>query len=89
MDYSKISGLPIIQTNHIDISFKKVFSTNVFLPMEMNIKHKTFSYLTGFIKLVETFKLQTNWKDSISPDKNWGLLVFYDKSLSDFVYPSH
>jgi hypothetical protein len=88
MNYSEITNLPIIQTNHIETPFNKVFSTNVFLPMEMNISHKTFSYLTGFIKLVETFKLQTNWNEG-NPENNWGLLVFYDKSLSDFVYSSH
>jgi len=88
MNYSEITNLPIIQTNHIETPFNKVFSTNVFLPMEMNISHKTFSYLTGFIKLVETFKLQTRWNEG-NPENNWGLIVFYDKSLSDFVYSSH
>jgi len=51
MNYSEITNLPIIQTNHIETPFNKVFSTNVFLPMEMNISHKTFSYLTGFFSL--------------------------------------
>ena len=46
----------ITQTNSIDTNFKYVFSSNIFIPMENNIKDKSYNYLVGFVKLVETFK---------------------------------
>lgn len=64
-------------------AFTKVFSTNVFIPKELNLSHKSFSYLTGFIKLVETFKKMTGITDKFDPAKNWGLVIFCDKDLLD------
>lgn len=49
--YLKIGKIGTINT-----PFKNIFSTNVFIPRELKLNHKSFSYLTGFIKLVETFK---------------------------------
>ena len=68
-----------------DTKFKNVFSTNVFIPRELNLDHKSFSYLTGFIKLVETFKKMTSWKEE-NPTENWGLVIFCDKNLIDGSY---
>ena len=68
-----------------DTKFKSVFSTNVFIPRELNLDHKSFSYLSGFIKLVETFKKMTMWKEE-NPTENWGLVIFCDKNLIDGSY---
>ena len=68
-----------------DTKFKNVFSTNVFIPRELNLKHKSFSYLTGFIKLVETFKKMTDWESTPEVEK-WGLVIFCDKNLIDGSY---
>jgi len=68
-----------------DTKFKSVFSTNVFIPRELNLDHKSFSYLSGFIKLVETFKKMTSWKEE-NPTENWGLVIFCDKNLIDGSY---
>ena len=57
--------------------FNNVFSTNVFIPRELNLNHKTFSYFTGFIKLVETFKEMT----TNIVEKDWGLVIFCDNAL--------
>ena len=50
---------------------KKLFSTNVFIPEDINtIDIKTYNYLSGFIKLVETFEKRT--------DGTWFLLIYID-----------
>ncbi len=71
--------LHITQTNDIDTDFQNVFSSNVFIPMENNLSDKSFNYLIGFIRLVETFKMRTNWLKSSK--KKWGLYIYYDASL--------
>ena len=81
---SKIDAyLKIKKIGTINTPFKKVFSTNVFIPRELNLGHKSFSYLTGFIKLVETFKKMTNWEKE-NPENNWGLVIFCDNDLFTF-----
>ena len=84
---SQEEGLIITQTNTITTPFKKVFSSNVFIPMENNIRDKSFNYLVGFIRLVETFKKRTSWvSNPENPDElrdNWGLYVYYDASLDN------
>lgn len=63
--------------------YTKIYTTSVFVPMEMRLSNKTFSYLTGLIRLVETFKKQTHWEDKGENDKkyNWALYIFVDKAL--------
>ena len=47
---SLIQGdLIIKQVNTTKTNFKNVFSTNVFIPREFNLSHKSFSYFTGFV----------------------------------------
>jgi hypothetical protein len=61
---------------------KKLFSTNVFIPEDINkIDIKTYNYLTGFIKLVETFEKRT--------DGTWFLLIYIDDMfINDKTYNS-
>ena len=80
MSSNELFGLEIKQVNSCNTDFKKVFSTNVFIPQELNMSHKIFSYLTGFIKLVETFKKMTNW-DETPVGERWGLIIFLDEDL--------
>jgi hypothetical protein len=63
---------------------KRVFSTNAFIPMTPKIRDKDFLYYTGFIKLVETFKVRTKFDES-NPDKKWYLYVYYD-AMFDLSY---
>lgn len=76
------------QLNIIDINpsntnkFSKVFSSNIFIPMELNLSSKTFTYASGLIKLVETFKRQTEWSD-VNMETNWGLYIFVDATFLD------
>lgn len=53
-----------------------VFSTNVFIPMEGKIDHKTYFYLSGMVKLVETFQERIN--NSGLKDQGWMLFIYYD-----------
>ena len=58
------------------LSKKNVFSTNVFIPENIdNINIKTYNYFTGFIKLTETFKHRT--------DDSWILIIYIDKMFVD------
>ena len=58
------------------IGKKNVFSTNVFIPENIeNIDIKTYNYFTGFIKLTETFKHRT--------DDSWILIIYIDKMFVD------
>ena len=65
-------------------NIKRVFSTNVFIPMNPNLSNKSYMYFTGFVKLVETFKDRTNF-DIAAPEKKWYLYVYYDRMFDDFV----
>ena len=49
---------------------KKIISTCVFLPEKPSISIKTPTYITGFIKLVETFKKEMG--------SSWILRIYYD-----------
>lgn len=54
----------------------KFFSTNVFIPQDIqSVNEKTYLYLTGFIKLVETFSKRT--------DGEWGLKIYVDNMFVD------
>ena len=71
--------LKIIDENKtIKPKFKRIFSSNVFIPMNNNINSKSYNYLKGFIKLVETFKKKTH--------NEWGLYVYYDDMLNNLKY---
>ena len=82
-----------LEPNENIISFKKVFSSNVFIPMENELTPRSFNYLVGFIRLVETFKERTGWVN-YNPEKpkefrdNWGLYVYYDASLDEEIEES-
>ena len=76
-------NLEIVHGNELK-DIKRVFTTNVFVPMEGNISNKTYNYLTGFIKLVETFKVRTKFDDT-EADKKWYLYIYYD-SMFDQEY---
>jgi hypothetical protein len=60
-----------------------VFSTNVFIPMEATVNSKTEFYLSGMVKLVETFKARIDNSDL--KDKGWMLFIYYD-SMFDNEY---
>jgi hypothetical protein len=53
-----------------------VFSTNVFIPMEGGVKSKTYFYLSGMVKLVETFRARIDNSDL--KDQGWMLFIYYD-----------
>ncbi len=53
-----------------------VFSTNIFIPMEGKIDHKTYFYLSGMVKLVETFRSRIN--NSNLSGQGWMLFIYYD-----------
>jgi hypothetical protein len=59
-----------------------VFSTNVFIPMEGNVKHKTYFYLSGMVKLVETFKARID--NSGLKDQGWMLFIYYDSMFDEY-----
>ena len=61
---------------------KRVFSTNVFIPMNPELTDKSFTYFTGFVKLVETFKVRTKFYEKEQNNK-WYLYVYYDKMFDD------
>ena len=46
------------ENNKIKSDFKKIFSSNVFIPMDNNVSEKSFSYFTGFIKWDESLKIK-------------------------------
>ncbi len=54
-----------------------VFSTNVFIPMNGNIDYTSYLYLTGFVKLVETFLSRTSELNTKS-SSNWMLFIYFD-----------
>ena len=57
-------------TKIISKTNKKIISTCVFLPEKPSISNKTPLYITGLIKLVETFKKEMG--------SNWILRIYYD-----------
>lgn len=61
-----------------DDDVKNVFSTNIFIPMDPVIHNKSYTYLTGFIKLVETFKERTNFDKIINQTDRWYLYIYAD-----------
>jgi hypothetical protein len=67
----KINNIP----NAVPI--KRVFSSNVFIPMNPKISNKTLLYYTGFIRLVETFKARTHF-NSLSANEKWYLYIYVD-----------
>jgi hypothetical protein len=61
-----------------------VFSTNVFIPMESNVSEKTFFYLSGMVKLIETFRVRV--ENSELRGQNWMLCIYYDHMFeSDYI----
>ncbi len=64
----------ILPPNHL------VFTTNVFIPMENNFNDKFFLYLSGFVKLVETFQVRI--ANSELKSKNCMLYIFYDSMFN-------
>jgi hypothetical protein len=54
------------------------FSTNIFIPMEAKITSKSYLYLTGFIKLVETFLVRTTKLNSLESHPKWMIFIYYD-----------
>jgi len=68
-----------------------VFTTNIFVPMEGRINQKTFLYLSGFVKMVETFEART--KACSGDEKPVYLHVYYDsmfdKGYDDTKYRSN
>lgn len=83
---SSTLDLKVINTNpHVNLksdAIKRVFSTNVFIPMDPNLNNKSFMYFTGFVKLVETFKARTGFH-SASSDEKWYLYVYYDSMFDE------
>jgi hypothetical protein len=62
-----------------------VFTTNVFIPMENNFNDKFFLYLSGFVKLVETFQVRianSELKSKNCTSKNCMLYIFYDSMFN-------
>ena len=55
-----------------------VFTTNVFIPMEGNINSKSFFYLSGMVKLVETFINRTIGSGLSKGNKKCLLYIYYD-----------
>jgi hypothetical protein len=53
-----------------------VFTTNIFIPMEGRVYPKTFMYLSGFVKMVETF--QARIRKCLRTEKQAYLYVYYD-----------
>ena len=53
-----------------------VFSTNLFIPMELDKSEKLFLYLTGFIKLVELFRDRT--RELQTERDQWMLYIYCD-----------
>jgi hypothetical protein len=77
--YDQISGLFGIEDKNQSIKVpigSNVFSTNVFIPMEGKIDHKTYFYLSGMVKLVETFQERIN--NSGLKNQGWMLFIYYD-----------
>ncbi len=56
-----------------------VFSTNIFLPLTSNVTHKTFMYLSGMVKLVETFQERI---DMFLKGQKWMLFIYYDNMFN-------
>jgi len=79
LDYTSSSYKINLKIDNIpgDTIVKKVFSTNVFIPMAPIISDKTLLYLCGFMKLVETFKHRTSFNPS-EPSNNWYLYIYVD-----------
>jgi hypothetical protein len=79
LDYTSSSYEINLEIDNIpgDTIVKKVFSTNVFIPMAPIISDKTLLYLCGFMKLVETFKHRTSFNPS-EPSNNWYLYIYVD-----------
>ena len=65
-----------------------VFSTNLFIPMELEISDKLFLYLTGFVKLVELFEVRT--RELQTQTEQWMLYIYCDnmffEEFNDTVY---
>ena len=64
------------------------FSTNLFIPMELNKDDKLFLYLTGFVKLVELFEART--RELQTETDQWMLYIYCDnmffEEFNDTVY---
>ena len=65
-----------------------VFSTNLFIPMELGKSDKLFLYLTGFVKLVELFRDRT--RELQTETDQWMLYIYCDnmffEEFNDTVY---
>ena len=59
-----------------------VFSTNIFIPKELNYSEKIYLYFTGFIKLVELFQART-YELQNSTNK-WMLYIYYDNMFNEY-----
>jgi hypothetical protein len=82
--YDQISGLFGIKDMNDKIIVPpdaNVFSTNVFIPMEGNVTSKSYFYLSGMVKLVETFQARIN--NSGLKDNGWMLFIYYDSMFND------
>jgi hypothetical protein len=76
-------GITHITTDRVPIPHDGiVFTTNIFIPMEGAIGLKTFVYLSGFVKMVETFQARTSL---LKTDRPVYLHVYYD-SMFDQEY---
>jgi hypothetical protein len=63
-----------------DIENLNIFSTNIFIPMNSNFSYKKYLYVTGFIKLVETFLARTTKLNTIEvKGSRWMLFIYYDQ----------
>lgn len=68
-----------------DNKIKFVYSTNVFMPFEMTMSQKSFTYFTGLMKLIESFPHSTQFnRDDISPERKIYLFVYYDAMFDNF-----
>ena len=80
---SKDINLSISNITNNSTKFKNIYSTSLFIPKELTLTEKSYFYLQGFIKLVETFKVRTNWDafGDIKDENKWGLYIYIDNSI--------
>lgn len=69
---------PVNNIKTLSENIKRVFSTNVFIPIDPKLNNKSFMYYTGFVKLVETFKQRTNFDNIKNDSERWYLYVYFD-----------
>lgn len=78
---SSLFGIKDMNPSIIVPQDANVFSTNVFIPMEGKIDHKTYFYLSGMVKLVETFRARID--NSGLKDQGWMLFIYYDSMFDE------